>query len=155
MVRALSRLGMLALLSACSSGSAGAPPSNDAGVDASPPTLDSGAVDSSGSDGSGGADSAAPDSGSDASLDAAVEAGDAAPSVIGTMGLFQLAGAVASGDAGPISAVVLEARASFHPALRARASTIGPGGVGCFTADHYDATTNPAPTRTTMRGSYA
>jgi hypothetical protein len=73
-----------------------------------------------------------------------VEGGDAAPSVIGSMGLFQVAGIAMSGDAGPVSAVLLEARVSFHAPL-VHAFDNRTSGVGCV-ADHYDATTKPVPT---------
>ena len=142
----LPRFALLVLLSACSSGSTGPTTAGDAGLDSSP--LDSAIADSttldSTTDDSAPVDSAAADSPFDAPV--ASEGGDG-PSVVvtGGMGLFEIAGMLTtSPDAGPVAGVVLQARASFHAPLTHDFDD-RTGGLGCF-ADHFDATTKPAPT---------
>ncbi|MGA7123723.1 MAG: hypothetical protein WBY94_26700 [Polyangiaceae bacterium] len=62
--------------------------------------------------------------------------------VLGAMRLFELAGSIAT-DSGPSAVTQLDAAASFHVAVPDDYDD-RQAGIGC-TADHYDATTKPAP----------
>ncbi len=100
-------------------------------------------------------DSAGPADASDANIevpvmedDGACESGVACDSdngneVVGAMRLFELTGNVAT-DSGLSAVTQLEAAASFHVAVPDDYDD-RQAGIGC-TADHYDATTKPAPT---------